>query len=116
MLGIIGQRKGFDIFYPSKDKIESNIKFQILENICLFLIYNPILDEIDCTWLKGNKMEALFEVEHSTPIYSGLLRFNDTILSIANLNALNKVADENREVKFYASYFQTKSSNKKCLL
>ena len=33
-------------------------------------------------WLdKGSgSLEALFEVEHSTPVYSGLLRFNDVHL------------------------------------
>ncbi len=38
-----------------------------------------ILQEIDVIWIQkgSNKLAALFEVEHSTPIYSGLLRFND---------------------------------------
>ncbi|MBS4235277.1 hypothetical protein CVU5213_03000 [Campylobacter vulpis] len=103
LLGIIGQRKGFDIYYPSKDRVKIPHKISNLrEHLPLFNpIINPILDEIDCIWLKGDKMEALFEVEHSTPIYSGLLRFNDAILSVANLSTLNIVADENRELKFH---------------
>lgn len=103
LLGIIGQRKGFDIFYPSKDRTQIPHKISRLREHLPFFnpVINPILDEIDCIWLRGYKLEALFEVEHSTPIYSGLLRFNDAILSIANLSALNIVADENREVKFH---------------
>ncbi|EAI2136540.1 hypothetical protein EKP34_02570 [Campylobacter upsaliensis] len=103
LLGIIGQRKGFDIYYPSKDRVKIPHQISNLREYLPFFnpIINPILDEIDCIWLKGDKMEALFEVEHSTPIYSGLLRFNDAILSVANLSTLNIVADENREFKFH---------------
>jgi len=38
-----------------------------------------ILREVDVIWMQkgSNNVKALFEVEHSTPIYSGLLRFND---------------------------------------
>jgi hypothetical protein len=37
------------------------------------------LQEVDVIWIErgSGKLRALFEVEHSTPIYSGLLRFND---------------------------------------
>jgi len=43
----------------------------------------PYLRQIDVVWLEkgSNKVRALYEVEHSTPIYSGLLRFNDIFLT-----------------------------------
>jgi hypothetical protein len=41
-----------------------------------------IVQEIDVIWMErgSGQVSALFEVEHSTPIYSGLLRFNDVHL------------------------------------
>jgi len=43
---------------------------------------------------------SFFEVEHSTPIYSGLLRFNDVLLTIAGVDNFNIVAEKTRENKF----------------
>lgn len=45
-------------------------------------------------------MEQFFEVEHSTPIYSGLLRFNDILLSIGYVEEFNIIAQDERENKF----------------
>ena len=47
-----------------------------------------IIKEIDIIWLKRGSSDigSLFEVEHSTPIYSGLLRFNDLHLTEPNLS------------------------------
>lgn len=45
-----------------------------------------ILKSIDVLWIKNNEyVIAGFEVEHTTPIYSGLLRFSDLFLSIPSL-------------------------------
>lgn len=44
-----------------------------------------ILKSIDVLWLRGRSIIAGFEVEHSTPIYSGMLRFTDLFLEIPNL-------------------------------
>ena len=35
--------------------------------------------EIDVLWLKGRSMARAFEVEHTTAIYSGLLRMADLL-------------------------------------
>lgn len=56
--------------------------------------------EIDVIWLENSKPISFFEVEHSTPIYSGLLRFNDVLLTIAGSDNFNIVADNERERKF----------------
>jgi type II restriction enzyme len=39
--------------------------------------------EVDVVWVErdARRLRALFEVEHSTPVYSGLLRFNDVHLT-----------------------------------
>jgi len=45
-----------------------------------------ILKGIDVLWLRSNEVViAGFEVEHTTQIYSGLLRFSDLFLSIPSL-------------------------------
>ena len=70
----------------SKSKTSLTVK-----RIALFTLYflffflqesTEIVNEIDVIWLKKgtNQINSLFEVEHSTPIYSGLLRFNDFFL------------------------------------
>ena len=57
------------------------------------------IELIDVLWLKGNAFVAAFEIEHSTQIYSGLLRMADLIAMQPNLNIpLYIVApDERRE-------------------
>jgi len=59
-----------------------------------------IISEIDVIWLENLKPVSFFEVEHSTPIYSGLLRFNDVLLSVAGADNFNIVAQNERESKF----------------
>lgn len=59
-----------------------------------------ILQEIDIIWLKENRIFNLFEVEHTTPIYSGLLRFNDIYLTVSNIDKFGIVANNERKNKF----------------
>jgi hypothetical protein len=40
---------------------------------------------IDVVWLKGKAVQAAFEVEATTSIYSGLLRMADLIAMVPNL-------------------------------
>ena len=53
-------------------------------------------------WLErgAGTLHALFEVEYSTPVYSGLLRFNDILLTAPNLRARFSVVsnDERRSL------------------
>ena len=66
--------------------------------------YGPLVDsvfqEIDVVWLSGGQPVGLFEVEHSTPIYSGLLRINDILLKSARLIESKIVADQSRRDAF----------------
>ncbi len=57
---------------------------------------------IDVLWLKGRSIRRAFEVEHSTAIYSGLLRMADLCALLPNINiALHIVAPENRRDKVF---------------
>ncbi|MEW5827493.1 MAG: hypothetical protein AB1846_01285 [Chloroflexota bacterium] len=91
-LSAIGVVKGYDIWIPQNDR--SKMDWSLIKKFD-FREYLPpefgqiqdILQEIDVIWLErgSNKIRALYEVEHSTPIYSGLLRFNDVLLIAPNM-------------------------------
>jgi hypothetical protein len=105
LIGSIGIQKGYDLWFPESDKIKidnSIVDFSKIRN--KLPTYGKeidyIISEIDVIWLNKTKLVSFFEVEHSTPIYSGLLRFNDVLLSIAGTDNFNIVADHERESKF----------------
>ena len=59
-----------------------------------------IIEHIDVIWLRGNGIEAAFEIEHTTSVYSGLLRMADLITLHPNLYIrLFIVAPDTRESK-----------------
>lgn len=47
---------------------------------------NKTIELIDVLWLDGNAIVAAFEVEHTTSVYSGLLRMADLVSMQPNLN------------------------------
>ncbi len=65
-----------------------------------------VLKKIDILWLKDKSIVyAGFEVEHTTQIYSGLLRFCDLFLSIPNLNIKTFIiAPDHKKKKVYAQF------------
>ncbi|HEV8606165.1 MAG TPA: hypothetical protein VGQ99_12405, partial [Tepidisphaeraceae bacterium] len=88
LIASIGHIKGYDIWVPSNNVCA--LDWTIADEFELrpalptgFDRVGGILEEVDIIWVAPgrNKLEGLFEVEHSTPIYSGLLRFNDVLLT-----------------------------------
>lgn len=105
MIGCIGASKGYQIWYPESDKarIDYNVFDQksLLQQLPTFHpVVDEIIAEIDVIWWQAGKAISFWEVEHSTPIYSGLLRFNDVLLTIAGVDNFNIVAKSEREAKF----------------
>jgi hypothetical protein len=49
-------------------------------------VTNKTIENIDVLWLAGQTIVAAFEVEHTTTIYSGLLRMSDLITMQPNLD------------------------------
>lgn len=47
---------------------------------------NRTIELIDVLWLQGNTIVAAFEIEHTTAVYSGLLRMADLITMQPNIN------------------------------
>ena len=89
LLGGIGDAKGFDIWIPSNDrgKLDWNLtaRFGIRDSLPpSFIPIREIAEGIDVIWMErgGERPAAFYEVEHSTPVYSGLLRFNDVHLML----------------------------------
>jgi len=87
LLGAIGTAKSYDVWVPLNDrpKLDWSIADRFECRDILPYGFEPvkdILQEVDVIWIQrgSSKLRALFEVEHSTPIYSGLLRFNDILL------------------------------------
>jgi len=92
LIGAIGSAKGFDVWIPPTDRasLDWSLSPSFSCSKALPSVLEPvarIAEEIDVIWLDrgGNRPTALYEVEHSTPIYSGLLRFNDVHLTLPNL-------------------------------
>jgi hypothetical protein len=60
------------------------------------------IKRIDVLWLKGRVIRRAFEVEHTTAIYSGLLRMADLCALLPNINVpLHIVAPEARREKVF---------------
>lgn len=60
------------------------------------------IERIDVLWLQGRTIRRAFEVEHSTAIYSGLLRMADLCALLPNINIqLHIVAPESRREKVF---------------
>ena len=70
------------------------------------LNYEPVtlgtVERIDVLWLKGRSIARAFEVEHTTAIYSGLLRMADLLSLQPNMAIkLHIVAPEVRKAKVF---------------
>ena len=101
----IGAEMRFHIWVPR------NNKTQVLEHIppdmherflgALPLNYDDTtlrtIEQIDVLWLKGRSMARAFEIEHTTAIYSGLLRMADLLALQPNMDIrLHIVAPDER--------------------
>jgi hypothetical protein len=113
LLAGIGNLKGYDVWVPASDvgRLQWTLtrNFKLRETIPSgFQEVGHILCEIDVVWVaKGrNSIESLFEVEHSTSIYSGLLRFNDLLLTDPSLSHFSIVSDDSRRSVFARQLFR----------
>jgi hypothetical protein len=126
LLGSIGTTKGFDVWVPASDR--STLDWTVADRFqCRDVLpagyesIKTILQEIDIVWIGrgSNQPSAFFEVEHSTPIYSALLRFNDVHLTAPNLGArFSVVANDARHSLFVRQLarptFQTSGLGRLC--
>lgn len=109
-LARLGEIMGFRIWLPRNDRAAITHHWQPGDGALLAslpLNYDDItlktIEQIDVLWLKGRAIQRAFEVEHSTAVYSGLLRMADLLALQPNMNiALHIVAPAERRDKVLA--------------
>ncbi len=125
LLGAIGVLKGYDLWIPQHDREQLDWaiakRFRCRERLPEgYKQAEDILGQIDVVWIERgkNRLNALYEVEHSTTIYSGLLRLNDLHLIAPQLEKFTIVANEERRSVFSKHLnrptFQTSNLSETC--
>jgi hypothetical protein len=104
----IGAEMGFHIWVPKSDK-QKILSELHADSHRAFLDVLPLnyddttlktIEQIDVIWLKGRSMARAFEVEHTTAIYSGILRMADLLALQPNMDIrLHIVAPAERREK-----------------
>jgi len=109
LLAKIGESMGFKIWIPKNDRARVLEYWDPGEDILLSSLpinydtnTNTTIELIDILWLKKNYIVRAFEVEHSTSIYSGILRMADLLALQANVHIkLHIVAPDERREKVF---------------
>ncbi|MGB8369097.1 MAG: hypothetical protein ACLPYZ_14905 [Limisphaerales bacterium] len=109
ILADIGSKMGFQIWLPPSDRGRVLTKWtpkpgMLLEE--LPVTFNPTtmrtIEQIDVLWLKRAEIVRAFEVEHTTSIYSGILRMADLLAMQPNITIkLHIVAPASRRDKVF---------------
>jgi len=110
LLSKIGETMGFKIWLPKGDRSRVMQEWtpesgKLIEN--LPLNYDQVtiktIEQIDVLWLKRRSIVRAFEIEHTTAIYSGLLRMADLLALQPNMDIkLHIVSPVERREKVFA--------------
>lgn len=113
LLSGIGHMKGHEVFVPDSDrgKMDWSLTKQFRLRRAIPAGFESVagaLSEVDVVWVaRGhNSIEGLFEVEHSTSVYSALLRFNDVLLTDPDVSRFCVVSNETRRALFSRQLFR----------
>jgi hypothetical protein len=92
-LAEIGDRMGYSIWLPRNDRSRvleawQPKKSSMLNDLPLNYDLDTIktIENIDVLWINGRTIVRAFEIEHTTSIYSGILRMADLMALQPNLN------------------------------
>ena len=105
----LGSQMGLNVWAPRSDRGKewNGSRIRDVPNLLDSLptqfddVTNGTIENIDVLWLKGNAIVAAFEVEHTTSIYSGLLRMSDLLTMQPNIDIkLYLAAPDERFTKF----------------
>lgn len=109
LIAQIGACMGLKVWLPKADR--SRVLKEWKNNTEVLLDKLPLnydettlstIEQIDVIWLKGRSIVRAFEVEHTTSVYSGLLRMADLLALQPNMNInLHIVAPDNRQEKVF---------------
>jgi hypothetical protein len=109
-LARIGAVMGFKVWIPRADRgrvselLQPREHAAILEDLPLNYDNTTLdtIEQIDVLWLKGRSIARAFEVEHTTAVYSGLLRMADLLALQPNMDIrLHIVAPDERREKVF---------------
>lgn len=109
LLASIGSQMGMKIWIPRNDKVGVISEWHdqnkpTLETLPLNYDEATLrtIEQIDILWLKGRSIIRAFEVEHTTSIYSGILRMADLLALQPNMDIkLHIVAPDSRKEKVF---------------
>jgi len=109
LLTKIGAQMGLKIWLPKNDRsgVLSELKGEFAPIVDILpLNYDETtlktIEQIDVLWLKGRSIVRAFEVEHTTSIYSGILRMADLLALQPNMDIkLHIVAPDERREKVF---------------
>jgi hypothetical protein len=109
-LADIGVAMGFNVWIPKGDKV-SVVALMNSQGVLQSLPFSQLsnaeptlktIEQIDVLWFKQNMIVRAFEVEHTTAVYSGILRMADLLALQPNLvTKLHIVAPEERRNKVF---------------
>ncbi|MEN6556382.1 MAG: EVE domain-containing protein [Anaerolineaceae bacterium] len=128
LLARIGETMGMKIWIPRNDRNAVYQRWQPNSPLpdTLPLNYDDLtlrtIEQIDVLWLKGHSIVRAFEVEHTTSIYSGILRMADLLALQPNMDIkLHIVAPDERKEKVFQeirrpvfSMFENGPLSKRC--
>jgi hypothetical protein len=93
LLAEIGSRMGMQIWIPRSDRSGVLNEWRgahdpVLERLPLNYDDTTLktIEQIDVLWLRGRAIKRAFEVEHTTSVYSGLLRMADLLALQPNMD------------------------------
>lgn len=109
LIAEVGAKMGFKIWIPKNDRartqphIDKSLHKELIEGD-LPLNYDDAtlntIEQIDVIWMNGRSMARAFEVEHTTAVYSGLLRMADLLALQPNMDIrLHIVSPDDRQEK-----------------
>lgn len=109
LLARIGTEMGLHIWIPKHDRTAllsrgDGQEYPLLETLPLNYDETTLktIEQIDVLWLRGRSIVRAFEVEHTTSIYSGILRMADLLALQPNMDInLHIIAPHSRRDKVF---------------
>ncbi len=107
LLATLGEKMGFKVWLPKNDRSAVLQEWAPEDGSLVDVLplnYDETtlqtIEQIDVLWLKGRSIARAFEVEHTTAVYSGILRMADLLALQPNMDIkLHIVAPEARKRK-----------------
>ncbi|MFH1509216.1 MAG: hypothetical protein ABIE68_03565 [bacterium] len=116
----LGNKSHFDVWVPRNDQNKSYngeiFKNMVLDEYQESLDVPMYIKNIDTVWKLGQSVKSAFEIEHSTSVYSGILRLSDLrsltpnsnypLFIVASRDRKNKVFNELRRPTFSNNFLK----------